>query len=479
MKTMAKGYISLPEGGRVAIIGAGPAGSFFALHLIEGGRRKGRSFKVRIFDKKSFQRFGPPGCNMCAGAISSKLVASLGQLGVRLPSNLILHRVDGYTLHMGHRWVDILEDPTLSIFSVFRGGGPTKEFAIENEACGFDQSMLNEAIARGAEFTNCFVSGVEVQGDGGPATVSYDYYRESWQADLVVGAFGVNTTMTERLGFGYKPPKTWHTCQAEVLVGRDFNRRVLRDRIHIFNSENRKFKYLAFTPKGDFVTVSAIGKWIKIHELEEELGSSPAREFLPADWRVSCHCHPSLPVGSARRPRADRLLILGDAYLSRYLKSGIESAFLSASLAAGAVLEHDVSEESLRRYYFDPCRANFVADNAYGRLIFRFYDFVSSHAVLSEANLRQVHAENGQENPEKRSLSTILWNIFTGDTPYKKILLKGLSPALTLKMVGRVLQGLAGRLWGSEEREQPLPGAGSKPPAEVADATPETRHPKA
>lgn len=416
---------------------------------------------------------------MCAGAISGNLMASLERLGIRFPSSLILHRVNGYTLHMGHRWVDILGDPTLSIFSVFRGGGPTKEFAIEGEARGFDQTMLNEAIARGAEFTNYFVNGVEVQDDGGAATVSYNHYRESWQADLVVGAFGVNSRMIERLGFGYKPPKTWHTCQAEILVGSDFNHRVLRDRIHIFKSTNRKFKYLAFTPKGDFVTVSAIGKWIKIHELEEELRSPPAREFLPDDWRVSCHCHPSLPVGSPRRPRADRLLILGDAYLSRYLKSGIESAFLSASLAAGAVLEHGVSEESLRRYYFEPCWANFVGDNAYGRLIFRFYDFVSSHAVLSEANLRQVQAEQRQKDPEKRCLSTILWNIFTGDTPYRKIFFKGLSLPLTLRMVGWVLEGLARRLWGSKERELPLPEAGSGPPTEAANATGETRHHRA
>ncbi|MFQ6112355.1 MAG: hypothetical protein ACE5LX_10070, partial [Nitrospinota bacterium] len=99
MKTTAKRKIALPDGGRVAVIGGGPAGSFFALHLLEGGRRSGQSFEVRIFDQKSFQRFGPPGCNMCAGAISGNLMASLERLGIRFPSSLILHRVNGYTLH--------------------------------------------------------------------------------------------------------------------------------------------------------------------------------------------------------------------------------------------------------------------------------------------------------------------------------------------------------------------------------------------
>ena len=49
--------------------------------------------------------------------------------------------------------------------------------------------------------------------------------KNEFEADLVVGAFGVNTGMMEKvgnMGFGYKPPKTVRTCQCEIMLSKEY-----------------------------------------------------------------------------------------------------------------------------------------------------------------------------------------------------------------------------------------------------------------
>jgi 2-polyprenyl-6-methoxyphenol hydroxylase-like FAD-dependent oxidoreductase len=55
---------------RVAIIGAGPAGTFCALSLLRCARVVGRDLGVPLFDRNVFSIFGPRGCAMGAGVAS-------------------------------------------------------------------------------------------------------------------------------------------------------------------------------------------------------------------------------------------------------------------------------------------------------------------------------------------------------------------------------------------------------------------------
>ena len=77
--------LKLRSGSRIAIIGGGPAGSFFAHFALKLARQEGLDIAVTIFDGKNFLRQGPPGCNMCAGVISETLLARLEKEEIRLP----------------------------------------------------------------------------------------------------------------------------------------------------------------------------------------------------------------------------------------------------------------------------------------------------------------------------------------------------------------------------------------------------------
>ncbi len=59
----------LQEGDRVAVIGGGPAGSFFAHSLLQFARRMRLLLQVDIYEPRDFASIGPGGCNVCGRLI--------------------------------------------------------------------------------------------------------------------------------------------------------------------------------------------------------------------------------------------------------------------------------------------------------------------------------------------------------------------------------------------------------------------------
>jgi hypothetical protein len=68
------GNLKLNDGARIAVIGGGPAGSFFSYFLLRVAERVGRRIQVDIYEPRNFNMPGPAGCNMCAGVVSETLV---------------------------------------------------------------------------------------------------------------------------------------------------------------------------------------------------------------------------------------------------------------------------------------------------------------------------------------------------------------------------------------------------------------------
>ena len=62
--------LKLADGDRVAVVGGGPAGSFFAYFLLDMAVRIGLQVQVDIYEPRNFLKPGPIGCNMCAGIVS-------------------------------------------------------------------------------------------------------------------------------------------------------------------------------------------------------------------------------------------------------------------------------------------------------------------------------------------------------------------------------------------------------------------------
>src|SRR5512138_3428650 len=69
-----EGKIKLESGSRVAVIGSGPAGSFFSYFLLDMTQRLGIDVGLDLYDPRDFSVVGPAGCNMCGGIISESLV---------------------------------------------------------------------------------------------------------------------------------------------------------------------------------------------------------------------------------------------------------------------------------------------------------------------------------------------------------------------------------------------------------------------
>jgi len=80
--------LQLEDGSRVAVVGGGPAGSFFAYFLLDMAGRAGLNLQVDIYEPRDFSRPGPPGCNMCAGIVSESLVQMLAAEGINLPEKV-------------------------------------------------------------------------------------------------------------------------------------------------------------------------------------------------------------------------------------------------------------------------------------------------------------------------------------------------------------------------------------------------------
>lgn len=410
----------LPDNASIGIIGAGPAGTFFALHLFSLLKRRGRSAAVTLIDRKTFDCSGPTGCNMCAGAIGAVMVRKLEGLDLAMDDRVVRRIADGYEIHGRDISVNVVNPERGAIYTVFRGAGPV---ASARGHTSFDQYLLDASVARGAEFVHDRVERIEAVPGGFRLAFGG---RASRRFDFLVGAFGVNTALSGRLGFGYAPPRTWHTVQAEVPADNAFIVGQLRNRIHIVPAVGKTIRFLAITPKDDFLTLTGIGRHVRIAELERERAENGVlRSLLPAGAKVLCHCHPKVPVGVARRPYAERVAIVGDAFISRYLKNGIESSHDTARILAEAVTSHGTSERALREHFYRPCIRRFRYDNVWGRALFGIYEGVLRKRRLSDAYLRWVTGESaGKTGTQAR----ILWSVFAGDAPYREIAREALTP---------------------------------------------------
>ena len=84
----------LQDGSRVAVVGGGPAGSFFSYFLLKMAAAIDLDIEVDIFEPRSFKYCGPAGCNHCGGIVSESLVQILAAEGIVLPSSVVQRGVE-------------------------------------------------------------------------------------------------------------------------------------------------------------------------------------------------------------------------------------------------------------------------------------------------------------------------------------------------------------------------------------------------
>ncbi len=406
----------LVDGSRVLIVGGGPAGTLFAMHLLRLAQQASLRLKVTVFEMADFGRAGPAGCNKCAGILSSSLVRHLGELGLQLPPDVVQAEVNAYVLHLQDIVLSVLRsDPERRIFTVFRGRGPRDSSASQPES--FDDWLLREAQARGAELRRGRVRAVLRAPR--PVVVTGD---ERLEADLVVVATGANCRSPLEAAWGYQPPRTETMAQDEVAMPPGH----AADVVHIFFDHPPGLLFGAVIPKRRYLSVSLLGRSLSPDAVADFLEGHGLTPFLPLGRSHLCGCSPRVAVSPAQRYFADRLVVVGDAAVTRLYKDGIGAAELTARAASRTVIERGVAHEDFSRGYLPVCR-RLAADNRYGRLCFALWDLTRRTPLLLRGWEQAIAAEQALP-PEERLHMRVLWGMFTGDMSYRRIFWLSLSP---------------------------------------------------
>jgi hypothetical protein len=145
-----------------------------------------------------------------------------------------------------------------------------------------------------------------------------------------------------------------------------------------------------------------------------------------------------VPIGVAEHPFSDRMAIIGDAFISRHLKNGIESSHDTACILAKAITSEGISEPALRDHFYRPCLRLFRYDNVWGRALFGIYESVLRKGHLSDAYLRSVNRESAEG---RFTQARILWAVFAGDAPYREIARDAFAPRSLWKLARSLLGG--------------------------------------
>ncbi len=200
----------LDEGAHVVIVGGGPAGSLTAIQLLDRIRAgMAPRLRVTLCEPAEFDRPGQPGCNKCAGILSSLLLSRLARLGLEPPPDVIQSEIDTYALHLGSLVLPVPRvDPARRIYSVFRGSGPREGDAPYPRS--FDGWLLAEARQRGAEVVKARVQ--RVTRGVRPRVVLGE---RTLEADLVVLATGINSRAPLEPAWGYRAPRAVSMAQDE------------------------------------------------------------------------------------------------------------------------------------------------------------------------------------------------------------------------------------------------------------------------
>lgn len=440
---------------RFGIIGGGPAGSLFAHFAFRWANSLNQPIELTIFDGKTFQKSGPHGCNLCAGVISRSLQQRLQEEGIFLPARRIMSWVDSYVLHVGLDQLHLSapEGRPGKVATVFRGNGP--RYIRFPEIVSFDDFLLSWAQDLGSKVIPYAVQNLSLpEKEGQPMRIQYGYHNSLFgetEVDWVIGAFGVNTSLGQKirqLNIGYFPPRTRLTFQAELKFPDALREELLGNNIHIYIPRHRKIRYATLIPKGEFTTLTIIG-WDDVRPgiLQDFFGLEAIKKFLPPT-EPTCFCYPRIVIAPCRRPHFPRFLVVGDAAFCRYYKNGLESAFLSAKMAAEAIFNPKINEKPLKAY-FKIATDKIIKDNFYGRLLFHLNDFIASLPPLTRFHLNLV--SRPLSDFISLNLRQILWDMFTGERPYKEIFKR----LFDLRLQRRVLMALILGLWRRQNKRLP------------------------
>jgi len=436
---------TLRDGGRVAVMGGGPAGSFFSYFFLEMARRIDLSVELDIYEPRDFSGKGPASCNMCGGIISETLVQNLAGEGINLPPTVVQRGIDSYVLHtdLGSVRIDTpLQEKRIG--AVHRASGPRD--LKEAKWGSFDGFLQGLAVDKGANLKADRIQKIEWR-EGQPLIETKGGETASY--DLLVVAIGVNSPslkLFETLDLPFRQPHSTKTFIREYYLGPEKLAKHLGSSMHVFLLNVPRLEFAAIIPKGDYASVCLLGEDIDQPLLKAFLDSPQVKALMPEGWESalnSCQCAPKINTGGARQPFADRLVFIGDAGVTRLYKDGIGAAYRTAKAAASTAVFQGVGASDFEKHYWPLCQ-RIERDNSVGRFVFNINNVLRRATPTRAGILRMTASEQGKR-PQARRMSTVMWDLFTGSASYTEVLRRTVDPRFIASYAWNVLASVTAR----------------------------------
>lgn len=437
LATSQEKEFELRDGSRIAVIGGGPASSFFSYFLLKLAETIDLEVEVDIYEPRSFGYCGPAGCNHCGGIVSESLVQILAAEGIVLPDSVVQRGIESYVVHMDVGDVAI-ESPVheMRIAALYRGNGPRTGGDTPLES--FDGYLQGMAEELGARVVRQLVTGIEWR-DSMPHLQFADHSTTGY--DLVAVAAGVNSKLIEMLEDhpeDFEPPRTTRAYICEFRATEQEMLRMLGRSVHVFLLDIPRFEFAAIIPKGPFATVVMVGDEIDEELVHRFLTDPVVRRTLPTDLvPCVCTCKPLINLGARKRPYGDRVVLIGDSGVTRLYKDGIGAAFRTGKAAAMTAVFNGVSKQDFEMHFWPTCRS-IANDNAVGRIMFATNTIMKNSRLTRRAMLLMARREQTREGA-KPHMSSLLWNMFTGSAPYTEMFRGTFHPGF----IGNLLRSLA------------------------------------
>jgi len=410
---------TLQDGSRVAVVGGGPAGSFFSYFLLKMADAVDLEIEVDIYEPRPFSRCGPGGCNHCGGIVSESLVQILAAEGINLPRDVVRRGIESYVVHMDVGDVEIASPAgEQRIAALYRGNGPRE--GGEAQLASFDGYLQGMAERLGAQVVRELITGVEWN-DGLPVLQTANGRETSY--DLVTVASGVNSNFIRLLDVlpeAFEPPRTTRGYICEFRLGEQKMLEVLGKSVHVFLLSIPRFEFAAIIPKGEFATVVMVGDDLDQELVHAFLRDPVVQRCFPTDSaQCVCSCSPLINLGARKRPYGDRIVMVGDSGVTRLYKDGIGASYRTAKAAATTAIFHGVSRDSFEKHFWPACRT-IENDNSVGKIMFATNSVFQHSRMTRRAMLRMAQQEQSKSGATPH-MSSLLWNMFTGSAPYTEM----------------------------------------------------------
>ncbi len=450
----------LKNGDKVVVIGGGPAGSFFAIHLLRKAKASNKHIDVIIVEKKKqLHQIDSPwirlGCNFCAGGISPRLYSILKEEKIDIPQEIIQEEFTHIWIQGLWKNVPLRVAKDTSMLSVFRGSLPHKR---RDKGEGFDAILLKTALKEGAHILSEEVQSIRYNASGRLQVIlkGPKVGNQFLDADFVVVSTGINASKTQdenpliqsikKINPDYKSVSVRKSFIFELDVGRDYLKRYMNKEVYFieYGSKSLPLEHIALIPKQNYLTVALIGECID--KAAQGDRQRIIREFflLPHIQRilphidkpesfVVCMCAPLLTVGPAKFPYANRLAIIGDAAGTRLYKDGLYAAYITAKALAETILSEGIDRRTLAKEYGIALKW-LAEENRYGRLVFRWIRLTFSTALLSRIVYQTFATEMKLREESQRPLGRILYKVACGTADYREIF-KGMFSLSVLRSI--------------------------------------------